>query len=212
MRKAARLPLSALAPWLHELPVRGAYPPVDWAAVFGNAQPVEVEVGFGKGLFLATAATANPGTNWFGIEIVRKYQLFAATRLAKRALPNVRVACGDGLAFLRDAVPAGSVQAVHVYFPDPWWKNRHRKRRLFTLEFAQAAGMALRSGGRLNVVTDVADYAAMVRATVAALPGLEELPPPEERPPEHDMDYLTNFERKFRQEGRAIHRMAYERA
>lgn len=211
MRKPARLPLSALAPWLHELPAREAYPPVDWLALFGNAHPVEVEVGFGKGLFLSTAGAANPGVNYFGIEIVRKYQLFAATRLAKRALPNVRVACGDGKRFLRDAVPTGSVRTVHVYFPDPWWKNRHKKRRLFDAEFAQAAEKALMPGGTLLVVTDVGDYAEMVRKTVAEFPAFVELPPPEEKPPEHDMDYLTNFERKFRQEGRAIHRMAYSR-
>jgi len=211
VRKPPRLPPEALAPYQHEMPFRGPLPAIDWAALFGNANPVEVEVGFGKGLFLTTAATANPATNYFGVEIIRKYQLLAANRMARRALANVRVACGDGKLILRDAVPPGSVQAVHVYFPDPWWKTRHHKRRLFVPEFAQAAERALRPGGKLLVATDVADYAAMVRETVAGHTGLKELPPPEEKPPSHDMDYLTNFERKFRQEGRTIHRMAYER-
>jgi tRNA (guanine-N7-)-methyltransferase len=184
---------------------------IDWATVFGNGNPVEVEVGFGKGLFLTTAGAANPGTNYFGIEIIRKYQLFAANRVAKRAMGNVRLACGDGVVFLRDAVPAGSVRVVHLYFPDPWWKTRHHKRRVFTGEFAQAAERVLAAGGKLLIVTDVADYAAMVRETVAGHTKLREAAPPEEKAPEHDMDYLTNFERKFRQEGRAIHRMAYEK-
>lgn len=212
MRKPARLPPEALAPYVYELPTRPPYAPVDWAAVFGNANPVEVEVGFGKGLFLTTAGQANPGTNYFGIEIIRKYQLFAATRVAKRSLANVRLACGDGVAFLRDSVPAGSVRVVHLYFPDPWWKKRHHKRRVFTDEFAQSAERALAAGGKLLVVTDVADYAVMVRETVAGHTKLREAPPPAEKAPEHDMDYLTNFERKFRQEGREIHRMAYEKA
>ncbi len=212
MRKPAKLPLEALAPFLHELPVRGPYPAIDWAAVFGNPSPVEVEVGFGKGLYLTSAGAANPGTNYFGIEIVRKYQLFAATRVAKRTLANVRLACGDGLALLRDAVPAGSVRTVHVYFPDPWWKKRHHKRRLFTQEFAEAAARVLTPGGKLLVVTDVPEYAEMVRGVVAGVPALRESAPPAEKEPTHDMDYLTNFERKFRREGKAIHRMGYERA
>jgi tRNA (guanine-N7-)-methyltransferase len=211
VRKTARLPLEALAPYTFELPVRGPYPPLDWAAVFGNANPVEVEVGFGKGLFLLTAGAANPGVNYFGVEIIRKYQLFAATRVAKRALPNVRLACGDGLCVLRDAAPEASVRTAHVYFPDPWWKHRHHKRRLFTAEFAAACQRVLIPGGRLLVVTDVPEYAEMVRETVATLPGLRETEAPAERPPEHDLDYLTNFERKFRREGKAIHRMGYEK-
>ena len=80
---------------------------------------------------LVTAGTAHPETNYLGIEIVRKYQLFTATRLAKRELRNVRVACVDARPFLRDWLAAGSVRRVHVYFPDPWWKARHKKRRVF---------------------------------------------------------------------------------
>src|SRR5439155_18074092 len=127
--KPARLPAEALAPHVLETPppAPGTSPPsepIDWQALFGNDHPVEVEVGFGKGLFLVTAGAANPQTNYFGIEIVRKYQLYAATRLAKRGLGNVRVTCGDARQILRDRVVTGSVQAVHVYFPDPWWKTR----------------------------------------------------------------------------------------
>jgi tRNA (guanine-N7-)-methyltransferase len=184
---------------------------LDWPTVFGNDRPVEVEVGFGKGLFLLTAAHANPLTNYLGIEIVRKYQLYAATRLAKRELRNVRVACADARVFLRDRIAPESVQAVHVYFPDPWWKLRHHKRRVFTREFAEQCARVLRTGGELHVATDVADYAAMVRETVAEVPALLETEPPAEHVPAHDMDYLTNFERKFRQQGKAIYRMQFEK-
>ena len=69
--------------------------PLEWSALFGNDHPVEIEVGFGKGLFLLTAATARPDLNFFGVEIARKYQLYAATRIAVRKLPNVKVCCGD---------------------------------------------------------------------------------------------------------------------
>jgi tRNA (guanine-N7-)-methyltransferase len=217
VRKGPRLPPEMLRPFLVEVPpVRPDLPappagPFDWAALFGNANPVEIEVGFGKGLFLLTAGAQRPGVNYFGVEIERKYQLLVATRLARRGLTNVKVACADARYFLRDRVAAGSVRAVHVYFPDPWWKTRHHKRRVFTPEFARECERVLAAGGRLLVVTDVADYAAMVRETVAGHTALREAPPPAEGEPRHDMDYLTHHERKFRKEGREIYRMAFER-
>jgi tRNA (guanine-N7-)-methyltransferase len=212
-----------LQPFLLETPTRQALhnadalpatssEPFDWPAIFGNSGPVEIEVGCGKGLFLCTAAQANAGTNYLGIEIVRKYQLYTATRVAKRQLTNVRVACADARLLLRDRVAAGSVQTVHVYFPDPWWKTRHHKRRVFTPEFAVQCERVLRPEGQLLVATDVADYAVMVRTTVAGHTQLREAEPPAEQVPQHDLDYLTNFERKFRQEGRAIYRMRFKRS
>src|SRR5438132_424590 len=108
MRKSSRLPLEALAPYVFETSEPGgeAPRPVDWRELFGNDHPVEIEVGFGKGLFLVTAGQANPSINYFGLEIVRKYQLFTATRLAKRELHNVRVACADARPFLRERIQA----------------------------------------------------------------------------------------------------------
>jgi tRNA (guanine-N7-)-methyltransferase len=101
---------------------------IDWSALFGNANPVEIEVGMGKGLFLLTSASGRPETNFFGIEIVRKYQLYATTRFAIRGLPNVKTVCADAKGLFTNFVPPDSVAAVHVYFPDPWWKARHRFR------------------------------------------------------------------------------------
>lgn len=204
MRHPGRLPLEELAPYLLPLPDSPA--PLDWSAVFGNDHPVELEVGFGKGLFLLNAALANPDVNFAGIEIVRKYQLYSATRMAKRALRNVRLALGDGKLLLRDYVPADSLRAVHVYFPDPWWKKRHHKRRVFTPEFAALAWRALRPGGRLYVATDVEEYFGLVREATAPLDDLRELP----SAPEED-GYRTNFERKAREGGRSVFRVTYER-
>jgi tRNA (guanine-N7-)-methyltransferase len=209
VRRSKRLPLEELAPYL--LPVPETPVCLDWTAVFGNAHPVEVEVGFGKGLFLITAAQANPQVNFFGIEIVRKYQLFTATRLAKRKLPNVRLTCADARIFLRNHVAAGSVQAVHVYFPDPWWKKRHRKRRVFTGEFAGECERIIRAGGLLHVVTDVEGYFGVIVGTIAQNKSLRPATPPSASEAAHDLDYLTNFERKFRKEGRPIYRAAYSK-
>jgi tRNA (guanine-N7-)-methyltransferase len=184
---------------------------LDWREVFGNDHPVELEVGFGKGLFLVTAAQAHPEINFVGVEIVRKYQLFTATRLAKRSLRNVRVACADVRLFLPHTVAAESLRAVHVYFPDPWWKKRHRKRRVFTAEFVAECVRTLRPGGQLHAVTDVEEYAFVMTSLLSEQPALRPLPPLAEHAPVHDLDYLTNFERKFRKQGKKIYRMTYER-
>jgi tRNA (guanine-N7-)-methyltransferase len=215
VRRAPRLPQEALQPFLLPFPhsvdnTPENLTPFDWHALFGNDRPVELEVGFGKGLFLLTAAQTHPEVNFVGVEIVRKYQLFTATRLVKRGLTNVRVACADVRLFL-PRVPAESLQAVHVYFPDPWWKKRHHKRRVFTAEFVAECVRVLRKGGHLHAVTDVEEYAAVMTALLGEQPVLRALPPPAENVPEHDLDYLTNFERKFRKQGKPIYRMSYEK-
>ena len=221
MRRERRLPLEELAPYLLEGPFPGPSGPPElpkppaplaWAAVFGNDNPVEIEVGFGKGLFLVRAARESPGVNFLGIEVVRKYQLFTATRLAKRRLTNVRLALADARWLLRELVPAASVRGVHVYYPDPWWKKRHQKRRVFTADFAAQCERVLRPGGRLYVVTDVPEYFQVITDLVAESTRLRPRPLPELRAPADDLDYLTNFERKFRKQGKPIHRAFYEKA
>ena len=213
MRSSPRLPFEALQPFWLDVPHPGLVPPdsprlapqpvVDWRAVFGNDHPVEIEVGFGKGLFLLQQGAARPDVNFLGIEIERKYALFTATRVAKRELRNVKIACTDARWFLRERVAESSVAAMHVYFPDPWWKTRHKKRKLFTREFAMECARVLRSAGRLHFATDVADYFAESIELLKAVPALCPLPEP---PPLGDGEYLTNFERKYRQEGRPIYR------
>jgi tRNA (guanine-N7-)-methyltransferase len=210
VRRTRRLPVAELEPYLlsvgEERESAGAPERLSWSAVFGNDHPVEIEVGFGKGLFLIDSALARPDLNFLGIEIERKYQLFTANRLAKRGLKNVRLACADARIFFRDYLADGSVRAIHVYFPDPWWKKRHHKRRVFTEEFAGQCARVLQSGGTLHVITDVADYFALIQKLLAGQPALVVVP--EEDTQETSTD-LTNFERKYRQEGRAIFRARY---
>lgn len=209
MRRSQRLPIEALAPYLLEVPDPPR--PLDWSTVFANDHPVEIEVGFGKGLFLLNASQACPALNFLGIEILRKYQLFTATRLVKRGARNVRLAKADARLFLRDCVRGGSIQAIHVYFPDPWWKKRHQKRRVFTADFAVQCERVLQAGGRLHVVTDVPEYFAVITELVAKHTRLTALPIPEPQAPAADQNYLTNFERKFRMVGKPIYRSLYER-
>jgi tRNA (guanine-N7-)-methyltransferase len=210
VRRAKRLPLHELAPYLLEPADAAGF--LDWQRVFGNDHLVEVEVGFGKGLFLITAALACPDVNFLGIEVLRKYQLYTATRLAKRGLRNIRLAKADGRQFLRDRVRDSCLQAIHVYFPDPWWKKRHLKRRIFDVEFAAQCQRTLAPGGRLNVVSDVEEYFSLITDLLERHTRLRPLPPADLKSPAHDLDYLTNFERKYRKEGRLIFRGVYEKA
>jgi tRNA (guanine-N7-)-methyltransferase len=183
--------------------------PVSWGEAFGNDHPVALEVGSGKGLFLANAASAQPGWNFVGVELSRKYARRAAERVAKKRLANVRVVAGDARLFLGRFVPPASLAAVHVYFPDPWWKARHKKRRVFSEPLVVDIERALRPGGELGVATDVEEYFGVIRGLVADHPRFQEQPIPEPGTPEHDLDYLTNFERKYRIEGRPIYRVHY---
>lgn len=210
MRSRHRLSIAELSPWLIPESTPGEpAAPVDWTSLFGNDRSVEIEVGFGKGLFLLSSATARPEFNFLGIEIVRKYALYVATRLAIRKLPNAKVACADAKPLLRDRVPQQSVRAVHVFFPDPWWKKRHQKRRLFTPEFVASVARVLQIGGLFNVVTDVDEYFKVMAGIVSEFSVFDPVPPPPANEPLHDLDYLTNFERKFRKEGRPIYRAAF---
>jgi tRNA (guanine-N7-)-methyltransferase len=187
----------------------GGEAPVSWVEVFGNDHPVELEVGSGKGLFLCNAAAAAPAHNFVGVEMSRKYATIAAGRVARRQLGNVRVIAGDARLFLARSVPPASLRAVHVYFPDPWWKSRHKKRRVFCDPLVADVERGLEPGGDLWVATDVEEYFGVIRALVAGHPRFVERPFPEPTSPENDLDYLTNFERKYRIEGRPIYRVRY---
>jgi tRNA (guanine-N7-)-methyltransferase len=183
--------------------------PISWPAIFGNGRPVEVEIGSGKGLFLANAATARPERNFLGIELAKKYARRAAERVAKKALANVRILPWDARRFMSVHCPSASLHAVHVYFPDPWWKTRHKKRRVFAEPLVIDIERTLISGGELHVATDVEEYFGVIRDLLATHPRFVEQALPGIKDPEHDLDYLTNFERKYRIEGRAIHRASY---
>ena len=203
-------PIKPLKPWFQT--VEDVGPRLEWSSFFGNPNPVELDIGCGRGLFLFNAAVTTPQTNFLGLEIDYREGRRTATRLMKRDLPNARVIGGDAKKVLSEMVAPHSVQAAHVYFPDPWWKKRHHKRRIFTEEFLNQLANILQHGGHLHSWTDVAEYWDIIQSIVADHPAFETLPAPEERPAEHDLDYHTSFERKKRKLGSPIYRGLWKRS
>jgi tRNA (guanine-N7-)-methyltransferase len=185
---------------------------LDWDGLFETRAPRELEVGSGKGLFLLNAGRRHPEVQFVGIELARKYARRAAERLARNGVANARVIWGDAKRLIAAHVPDGSLRAVHVYFPDPWWKKRHRKRRLFEPGFVDQVARILTPGGRLEVATDVETYLADILALLRGDARFEERAAGCPAEPEHDLDYLTHFERKYRMEGRPIHRARFARS
>jgi tRNA (guanine-N7-)-methyltransferase len=177
--------------------------------LFGRRAPLEVEVGSGKGLFLRSAAIARPDADFLGAEVAQKYARFAAAELAKRSIANAIVIHGDGLRLFAEWITDASLAAVHVYFPDPWWKKRHKKRRLMRESFIRDVERALAPGGRLHFWTDVEEYFQTTLELIAAESRLSGPLEVAEAAASHDMDYRTHFERRMRHHGEPVFRAEF---
>ena len=187
--------------------------PVPWdpGRLFPRVAPLEIEVGSGKGLFLAAAAANEPEKNFLGIEIAERYAVYAAARLAKRNLSNARMVAANAERVFRELIPSESLAAVHVYFPDPWWKARHRKRRVINETFMGDVERTLVRGGVFHFWTDVEEYYEFGLATIekfTTLAGPFDVP---ERPAENDLDYRTNYERRTRLHGQRVFRCEFHK-
>jgi tRNA (guanine-N7-)-methyltransferase len=185
--------------------------PLDWRELFGNANPVEIEIGIGKGTFLTEQARARPDVNFFGLEWARWFWRYASDRLRRHNCLNARTARTEALFFLREYVPPASVSVLHVYFPDPWPKARHHKRRLVQEPFLREVRRVLlpNGDGRLQIVTDHQGYfEENIDPLVRAATGFAVVD--YNRPGSAgEGEYVgTNFERKYRREGRPFYAIA----
>jgi tRNA (guanine-N7-)-methyltransferase len=179
--------------------------------LFPQDLPLEVEVGSGKGLFLNSAAKQNPAHNFLGIEIAAKYARHAAAKLAKSGYKNAIMLSGDAQRFFVEILPDQSLIAVHVYFPDPWWKKRHHKRRVMNERFISEIYSTLTQGGSLHFWTDVReryDEILELIATHTPFVGPIEVA---ERQAEHNLDYRTHFERRMRLTDQPVYRAEFRK-
>jgi tRNA (guanine-N7-)-methyltransferase len=172
--------------------------PLPLEDLFEQPGELEVEVGTGKGLFLCQASELWPERRFLGIEIAPRYARYAASRLAARQRANARILQGDGQRLFREFLEPASVRAVHVYFPDPWWKRRHRKRRVLSGPFLQNVERLLRPGGKLYFRTDVEEYFRVTLRAIAQLTSLDGPLAEDEWPSEESETYRTHFERRMR--------------
>ena len=176
----------------------------DLPAVFGNARPVELEIGVGKGAFLLARAAARPEINLLGIEYAKSYALYSADRVRRASLPNVRIVHCDAVHFITVCLADASLWRVHVYFPDPWPKRRHHRRRLIQPAFIEEISRVLRPGGQFIIVTDHQDYFRQIQCVLGNASGFANIRLP--RAASEDAEIAgTNYERKYAAQGRPFY-------
>ena len=174
--------------------------------------PIELEIGSGKGLFLTNSAKKNPNRRYVGLEMAGSYAIDCEARVAKLRFENVKFFACDAVMVIDRDVRDASLDAVHVYFPDPWWKARHKKRRVLNEQSLLNIQRTLKPNGELHFWTDVLDY---YEATLELIDRITQLDGPffvSEPPSEHDMDYLTHFERRTRQNGLPVYRSRFAKS
>jgi tRNA (guanine-N7-)-methyltransferase len=183
--------------------------PVDPATWFGRTAPLVLEIGSGMGDATAAMAAADPARDYLAAEVHTPGVAHLLSLIEAGGLTNLRVAHGDALDLLRDRLSPDSLAAVHAFFPDPWPKSRHHKRRLFQPGHVALLRSRLVSGGILHATTDWPDYAQAIRAALTADPELVSgydgwAPRPPERP-------LTRYEQRARAAGRPVFELRFHR-
>ena len=185
--------------------------PLDLAALFGRDARRTLEIGFGNGAALAELAGRHPDEDFIGAEVHRPGVGHLLIALDAQQLGNVRVACEDAVVLLSERLPDASLDAVLIYFPDPWPKKRHHKRRLLQPEFTALLAQKLKPGGRLHFATDWEEYASHALAVLTASAEFENslaeggfVPRPPERP-------ATRFEQRGLKLGHAVFDLVFQR-
>lgn len=187
--------------------------PFDPPAWFGRRAPVILEIGSGMGESTAALAAAAPDVDHIAVEVFEPGLAGLLRRVADAGLTNVALLRGDAVALLRERVPPRSLDGIRIFFPDPWPKRKHHKRRLVQRDFTSLAASRLRPGATLHLATDWDDYAVQMRAICDAEPLLESIaahrpggwaPRPAWRP-------VTKFEQRARVEGREVRDLQYWR-
>lgn len=177
---------------------------IDFEQLFGRSAPVIIEIGFGMGQSLLELAIKNPGINYLGIEVHRPGVGALLADLAEHSVSNVRVMVGDAKEILQTHVPSASLDAVLLFFPDPWPKKRHHKRRLVQPEWINLVADSLKAGGTLHMATDWENYAEHMLIVASHCLELDNVSGAGHFTPRPDTRPLTKFERRGQKLGHGV--------
>lgn len=184
---------------------------VDWETLFGGSGPVALEIGFGGGEALLRMARDHPRWSWVGVEVYPPGVGKLLLGLEAEPLPNLRVALADAVDFLSERVPEASLDAVYIFFPDPWPKARHQKRRLIQRPFLDLLRARMRQGGYLFLATDWADYAEWMMETLERHPGFANVQGAGRMAPRCPDRPLTKFEERGAERGHGVYDLCFRR-
>lgn len=178
--------------------------PFDFSAIFGNHNPVVLEIGFGMGKSLVEMAAQNPDRNYIGIEVHTPGVGACIAYAVEKGVKNLRVICHDATEILRDSIADHSLGGLQLYFPDPWQKAKHHKRRIVQVEFVQRVLTKLAQGGFIHMATDWENYAEHMLEVLTQFPQLVNQSPTNDFIPRPDFRPLTKFEARGHKLGHGV--------
>ena len=184
---------------------------LDYSKEFGNDNPVVLEIGFGMGKSLVEMCQANPNLNYIGIEVHTPGVAKVLRDAADNGVENLRVFENDAIDVLADNIPDASLETMQLYFPDPWHKKRHNKRRILTPEFAQTIRGKLKTGGTFHMATDWQHYAEQMLEVMEEAPGYDNVAGKGEYHPRPDFRPLTKFEVRGENKGHGVWDLIYKK-
>jgi tRNA (guanine-N7-)-methyltransferase len=185
---------------------------LDFEHIFGRPGPVHIEIGSGKGTFLVSQARHEPETNFLGIEWASRYYRYAVDRIGRWQLKNVRIIRTDATQFITDFIGDNSVDCFHIYFPDPWPKKRHNKRRFFCSENLEQLLRCLKKNGCIKIATDHAEYFQSMQAVLTKQADkFEKIDFTSTAGAEKNEAVGTNYERKYLRQKKEIYTFALKK-
>jgi tRNA (guanine-N7-)-methyltransferase len=184
---------------------------LEFSTIFGRKSDVFVELGFGDGRVLKMLAALHPENDYIGIEVHRPGIGRLMRELHEEGLNNVRVVCGDGTAILKNNIPLDSLAGISIFFPDPWHKKKHHKRRLIQPGFVHMAASRLRQGGILHLATDWEDYAQQMLVVLSAEPQLQNIHIENSFVERPDSRPLTKYEERGLKLGHGVWDLVFRR-
>ena len=184
---------------------------LDMTAIFGREAPVVFEIGYGMGLSLVAMAGAETDKNFIGVEVHRPGVGSLLNEANVAGLTNVRTFNDDAVEVLKQCIPDGSLSRVQIYFPDPWHKKRHNKRRLVQPKFIELLRPKLKMGGVIHLATDWENYAGQMMEVMSNAEGFKNMKAPQEYSPRPEFRPLTKFEKRGHRLGHGVWDLLFER-